>query len=109
MEIDQRGHLIIGGCDTVKLAEEFGTPLYVFDEQSIRDTCRAYKNEFESRYDRVKILYASKAFMTKAMAALIDQEGLYVDVCSQGEIYTCLQAGVKADKLYFHGQQQDGS
>ncbi len=106
MKIDQRGHLIIGGCDTVKLAEEFGTPLYVFDEQSIRDTCRAYKNEFESRYDKIKILYASKAFMTKAMAALIDQEGLYVDVCSQGEIYTCLQAGVKADKLYFHGNNK---
>ena len=46
--------MIIGGCDTVKLAEEFGTPLYVFDEQSIRDTCRAYKNEFESRYDKIR-------------------------------------------------------
>jgi len=106
MEIDNAGHLIIGGCDTVKLAKEFGTPLYIFDEQSIRNTCRLYKNEFESRYEKVKVLYASKAFMTKAMAMLVDQEGLSIDVCSPGEIYTCLQAGVNAEKLYFHGNNK---
>ncbi|MCR4427056.1 MAG: diaminopimelate decarboxylase, partial [Firmicutes bacterium] len=79
MSVNKNGHLTIGGCDTVRLAKRFGTPLYVYDEQAIRDACRAYRTEFESRYHDVEILYASKAFMTKAIVALMADEGLSLD------------------------------
>ena len=106
MEVTREGHLSIGGCDVVELAKRYKTPLYIFDEEYIREIARLYKNEFEKRYDDVKVLYASKAFLTKAMAALIDQEGICFDVCSQGEMYTVMQAGVSPDKIYYHGNNK---
>lgn len=106
MSINNKGRLAIGGCDAVALAARFGTPLYVADELAIREACRAYRREFESRYPDVKILYASKAFMTKAIALLVSQEGLCIDVCSGGELYTALAAGCRPDCIYFHGNNK---
>ena len=104
--INERGHLEIGGCDAVELAAEFGTPLYVFDEVHIRHQCREYRRAFESRYPSVRIEYATKAFLCLAMAQLVHQEGLHLDVASAGELYTALKAGVPAAELDFHGNNK---
>ena len=95
--INAQGHLEIGGCDTVELAREFGTPLYIMDEALIRENCRRYTSAFADRYPgESEVSYASKAFLVTAMARLIDQEGLAIDVASGGELFTALQAGFPA-------------
>jgi diaminopimelate decarboxylase len=104
--IDAQGHLEIGGCDTTRLAAEFGTPLYVIDEATVRANCRAYRAAFEARYPANEIYYASKAFLTMAMARLIAEEGLHMDVASQGELYVALQAGFPAERLALHGNNK---
>jgi diaminopimelate decarboxylase len=105
--INAAGHLDIGGCDVVDLAARFGTPLYIVDEATVRQTCRSYRDAFAQFYsddpDRVLVLYASKAWNCQALCALVAQEGLGIDVVSGGELYTALQAGVSGDRLYLHG------
>lgn len=104
--INAEGHLEIGGCDTTHLAAEFGTPLYVMDEAAIRANCREYRAAFAARYPDNAVYYASKAFLTLAMARLIDQEGLGMDVASLGELYVALQAGFPAERLGLHGNNK---
>lgn len=107
LKVNSCGHLEIGGADTVELAEKFGTPLYVFDEAHIRDMMRVYKNTIEDKYDgNGLVLYASKAFSCKAMYTIARSEGIGVDVVSGGELYTALQAGFPADKIYMHGNNK---
>jgi diaminopimelate decarboxylase len=106
MKINERGHLSIGGCDAVELTREFGTPLYVMDEEQIRRICRSYYEHFMVKYPGNEVIYASKAFMTKAMARIIAQEKLGLDVVSGGELYTALEAGFPADRIYFHGNNK---
>jgi len=101
--VNERGHLEVGGCDTVELARAFGTPLYVMDEALIRQMCRAYRRAFESRHPDSLIFFASKAFMTKAICKIVQQEGLGLDVASAGELYTALQAGFPPEWLCLHG------
>lgn len=79
MAINEWGHLQIGGCDAVKLAHEFGTPLYVMDEDEIRRVCREYKAAFTDAAG-AEVIYASKAFMNLAICRIIEQEGLSIDV-----------------------------
>ena len=104
--VGRNGHLEIGGCDTVQLAREFGTPLYVVDEALVRANCRAYKAAFDACYPRNDIYYASKAFLSIAMAALIASEGLCMDVASQGELYVALEGGFPAERLALHGNNK---
>ena len=104
--INHRGHLEVGGCDTVELAQRFGTPLYVMDEQCLRLTCRDYRRAFESRYPNVHISFSSKAFTTAALCRIVDQEGLGVDVSSGGELRTALHAGVAPDRIFIHGSNK---
>ena len=104
--INDAGHLEIGGCDTVTLARHFETPLYVFDEADIRDRCRTYRAAFESRYPHVTIAYAGKAFLTPAMARLIDEEGFDLDVASGGELHVARVADFPARRLVFHGNNK---
>lgn len=104
--INDRGHLEIGGCDTVGLASQYGTPLYVFDEATIRRNCRDYRRAFESRYPRVSVAYAGKALLCLAMARLIQEEGLHLDVASAGELHTALAAGFPAQHLVLHGNNK---
>ena len=104
--INAQGHLEIGGCDTTELAAEFGTPLYVIDEATVRANCRNYLAAFAARYPRNEIYNASKAFLTLAMARLIAQEGLYMDVASLGELYVALQAGFPVDRIALHGNNK---
>jgi diaminopimelate decarboxylase len=104
--INAEGHLEIGGCDTTRLAAEFGTPLYVMDEAAIRANCRNYRAAFNRLYPDTEICYAGKAFLTLAMARLIAQEGLSMDVAALGELYTALEAGFPPERLALHGNNK---
>lgn len=106
MRVNEKGHLEVGGCDTLRLAEEFGTPLYVMDETLLRENCRRYVNALQKYYPKGKILFAGKAFLVKAMVRLVEEEGLSLDVVSGGELYTALQAGFPPERLYFHGNNK---
>lgn len=101
--VNERGHLEIGGCDAVDLAREFGTPLYVMDEQAIRDACRSYRRAFETRYPRNLIHFAGKAFLCTAMCRIALQEGLGLDVAAGGELYTAIVADFPMEKVNLHG------
>lgn len=97
--------LYIGGISTGELVKEFKTPLYVIDEELVRDRCRRYYKSFEA--DKVnKVTYAGKAFLTLAMCQIINSEGLYLDVVSGGELYTALKSGFPMKKIYFHGNNK---
>ncbi len=105
--VNEKGNLTLAGVDTTELANEFGTPLYVFDEESIRENCREFKTAFDRFYDgNAKVLYASKAFSCKEMYRIINSEGLGIDVVSGGELYTALSVGFPAEKIYFHGNNK---
>ncbi len=106
MRVNNRGHLEVGGCDTVDLAKQFGTPLYIFDETKLRQTCREYHNSFVEKYGNAMVLYASKAFLTTAICRIMEEEGLGLDVVSGGELYTALQAGFPMERVYFHGNNK---
>ncbi len=105
-EINEKGHLSVGGCDSVALAKEYGTPLYVFDEVSLRRKCAEFKTEFGQRYADTTVLYASKAFINGALARIFKEEGLGLDVVSGGEMSIAHAARFPMDKLYFHGNNK---
>ncbi|HYF80124.1 MAG TPA: diaminopimelate decarboxylase [Symbiobacteriaceae bacterium] len=100
------GHLTIGGVDTLDLAREFGTPLYIMDEELIRQNCRAYVGAFAAYYPNAEVAFASKAFLCSAMVALVEQESMSLDVVSGGEIATALNAGFPMERTYFHGNNK---
>jgi diaminopimelate decarboxylase len=105
--INEAGHLEIGGCDCVELAEEFGTPLYVLDEKYIRENCRRYLNALKEFYRKEsRVVYAGKAFLTLGMCKLIEQEGLWLDVSSGGELYTALRADFPPQRILLHGNNK---
>jgi diaminopimelate decarboxylase len=105
-EVNAAGHLVLGGCDTVELAAELGTPLYVFDEETLRMMCREFVGEFTSRYADTTVAYASKAFVNPALARLVHEEGLGLDVVSGGELAVAKAAGVPMSDIYFHGNNK---
>jgi diaminopimelate decarboxylase len=104
--VNDSGHLVIGGCDTVELAAEFGTPLYLFDELALRNKCAEFKREFGQRYADTTVLYSAKAFINKALARLFNEEGLGLDVVSAGEISIVRSAGFPLDRVYFPGNNK---
>lgn len=99
-------HLEIGGCDAVKLAKEFGTPLYVLDEETIRNRSRTYVHSFRKYHQNTEIAYACKALCVTGLLKIIASEGLGLDVSSGGEIFTALRAGCDLKKAYFHGNNK---
>jgi len=105
-EVNNRSHLIIGGCDTVELAAEFGTPLYVFDESSLRSKCAEFKAEFGQRYSDTTVIYACKAFINRALVLILKEEGLGLDVASAGELGIAQSVGFPLDTVYFHGNNK---
>jgi diaminopimelate decarboxylase len=105
-QVNDRGHLVVGGCDVVDLAAEFGTPLYLFDETSLREKCREFKHEFGSRYADTTVVYSCKAFINKALLLLIDEEGLGLDVVSGGELGIARSVGFPMEKVYFAGNNK---
>lgn len=104
--INEKGHLEIGGCDTVDLAKTYGTPLYVMDEALIRERCRQFMEAFRASGLRFQVAYASKAFCVMAMCRLVEEEGLSLDVVSDGELYTALRAGYPPERIHFHGNNK---
>lgn len=105
--VNVENHLTIGGCDCTALAKEFGTPLYVMDENLIRENCRLYTDSVNRFYNgNGLVLYASKAFSSLAIYKIVQEEGMGVDVVSGGELYTALKAGFPAEKIYFHGNNK---
>ena len=104
--VNAQGHLEIGGCDTLNLAREFGTPLYVMDEGQIRENCRRYKAAFEARYPKNDISFASKAYLNMAICKVIASEGLSLDVASAGELYTAVKAGFPMGRVLLHGNNK---
>jgi diaminopimelate decarboxylase len=106
MQIDANGHLQIGQCDVIQLANTYGTPLYILDEMALRQKCREYHRAFREFYPDYQILYASKAFSTMAICRLMEQEGLGLDVVSGGELFTALAADFPPENICFHGNNK---
>ena len=105
-QINAQGHLEIGGCDVTDLAEQFGTPLYIVDEALVRQRAREFVEAFRASGLKFQVAYASKAFCVMAMCAIAEQEDMSLDVVSDGELYTALQAGFPAERIHFHGNNK---
>lgn len=105
-EVNEQGHLRIGGCDVVELAEQFGTPLYLFDEFTLRYKCREFKERFGEHYPGTMVIYASKAFLNRALALIFKEEGLGLDVVSGGEISIARSVDFPSERVYFHGNNK---
>ena len=95
------GRCAIGGVDLEALAEEYGTPLFVYDEDDLRSRCAEYRDAFPGG-----VHYASKAFLCRAMARLVADEGLDIDVATGGELHVALDAGVAAERIVVHGNNK---
>lgn len=107
LSVNNQGHLCIAGHDTVSLAKEFGTPLYVLNEDKVRSNCKGYKTAIDTYYGGNGLaLYASKALCTMYTARIAADEGLGADVVSGGEIYTLKKAGFPMEKVFFHGNNK---
>ncbi len=104
--VNKAGHLEIGGCDAVDLAQQYSTPLYVMDEAHIRQTMRALKKALQDLQPATEIIFASKAFSCLAIALIAAQEGLWIDVASAGELYTALRADFPPERIVFHGNNK---
>ena len=105
-EVGKTGHLHVGGCDLVELVKQFGSPLYVFDEVTIREMCKAFTRTFSGRYPKSHAAYSSKAFANPALARILDEEGLSMDVVSGGELAMAKAAKFPAERLNFHGNNK---
>jgi len=104
--VSKQGHLMIGGCDTVELATKYDTPLYLFDEYTLRNKCQEFKTEFSLRYADTTVVYASKAFLNGALAVIIKEEGLGLDVVSAAELAIASSANFPMDMVYLHGNNK---
>jgi diaminopimelate decarboxylase len=100
-EVAASGRLSIAGCDVLELAERFGTPLFVYDEAHLRARCREAVAAFGDG-----VAYATKAFLCRAMARLAHEEGMALDVATEGELHVALAAGVPANRLVLHGNNK---
>ena len=105
-EVNSFGHLVIGGCDVTDLVEEFGSPLYVYDEVTLRTMCREFVREFSNLYSDSAVLYAAKAFLNPAISNIVNEEGLGMDVVSGGELAVAINSGFPAGSIYFHGNNK---
>ena len=105
-QINNQGHLTIGGVDTVALAKKYGTPLIVYDVSKIRNQIRAFKKVFAAEDVKYAVSYASKAFACIAMYQVAASEGAFTDVVSTGELYTALKANFSVKKISFHGNNK---
>jgi diaminopimelate decarboxylase len=105
--VDERGRLWLGECLASSLAQEFGTPLYVFDEATLRFRCRTYRQSLAENYPgQGQVAYASKAYLNLALAQLFAQERMNLDVVSGGELYVACQAGFPPQRIHFHGNNK---
>jgi diaminopimelate decarboxylase len=106
-KVNSDDNLEIGGCDVTTLVQQFGSPLYILDEATLRTACQQYRDSFQKYYQGAsQVLYASKAWNCLAVGAIVASEGLGIDVVSGGELYTALTAGVSPEKIYLHGNNK---
>ena len=107
ISINNNGVLTFAGQDVTELAQKYGTPLYLLDEEKIREKCQTYVNAMRENFgEKYAVLYASKANSFKKIYNIVESEGMCVDVVSIGEIYTALKAGFPLDKAYFHSNNK---
>lgn len=107
LDVNKEGHLTVGGMDTIALAKEFGTPVYLLDEIVIRAQCRIYRDAAKRYFGEDALpLYASKALCFTGVYRIAAEEGLGVDCVSGGELYTARRAGFPAERIYFHGNNK---
>lgn len=107
LSVNENGHLTIGGLDTVDLAKEYGTPLYVMDEDLLRKNCRSFKQSIDRYYGgKGLVCYASKVFCCKEMYRIMMSEDMGLDVVSAGELYTAASVGFPMEKVCFHGNNK---
>jgi len=107
LDVNDNGHLTIGGVDTLALAQQYGTPLYVMDEAEIRRACRSYRQSITDYYgSNGMVVYAGKALLCKEICRVIAQEDIGLDVVSGGELFTALEAGFPMDRVVFHGNNK---
>ena len=104
--VNAQGHLTIGGCDVSELAQRHGTPLYVFDEDTLRERCRRFVREFGRLHADTQVIYACKAYVNPALAKLLLEEGLGLDVVSGGEAAIAQAVAYPPEKVYFHGNNK---
>ena len=104
--VDGQGQLVIGGCNAHDLASEYGTPVYVLDEATLRGRCRSFASEFSQRIPGCQVVYASKAYINPALAAIFNEEGLGLDVVSGGELAIAQAVGFPLENVYFHGNNK---
>ncbi|PKB78527.1 MAG: diaminopimelate decarboxylase [SAR202 cluster bacterium Io17-Chloro-G9] len=104
--INEDGQLVIGGCNTLELAQQYGTPVYVLDEETLRARCRGFVREFQQRHANCQVVYACKAYINPALAQIFDQEGLGLDVVSGGEFAIARAARFPLERVYFHGNNK---
>ena len=105
--INAKGHLTFAGQDTTELAAQYGTPLYLIDENKIREKMSTYVKAMKENFGEDALpLYASKALCFKKIYKIANEEHMGVDAVSPGEIYTALQAGFPMEKVYFHGNNK---
>ena len=107
ISVNEKGHLTFAGYDTVELAEKYGTPLYLMDEDKIREHVRAYKTAMAEYFPKGSMPeFASKAFSCKQIYRIMAEEGIDIDVVSPGEIYTAVKAGFPMENSFFHGNNK---
>lgn len=104
--VNDQGHLCIAGCDVVSLSEEFGTPLYLIDEYTLRNHCRDFKTEFSKHYHDTAVIYASKALLNRQVALIIAEEEIGLDVVSGGDLSVARSVNFPMDTVYFHGNNK---
>ena len=107
LKVNEKGHLVFSGFDTVELAEKYGTPAYIMDEQIIRSRCRIYKKAMSEYFGGSSMpLFASKALCFKGIYRIMAEEGMGIDVVSPGELYTAYEAGFPMERAFFHGNNK---
>ncbi|MDI2588430.1 diaminopimelate decarboxylase [Psychrobacillus sp. NEAU-3TGS] len=104
--VNEKGHLVLGGIDSLELAKTYGTPLFVYDLSLIRERARAFIQTFQEQNVPAQVAYASKAFSSVAMYQVMKQENLSLDVVSSGELYTAIKAGFPVERIHFHGNNK---
>lgn len=107
LSTNQKGHLSIKNHDLVDISEKFGTPVYVMDEECIRNSCKKYTDAINKYYDsKAMVLFASKSLNCKEICKIIDQENMGIDVVSGGELYTAIKSNFPMSKIHFHGNNK---
>lgn len=108
LTVNEKNHLCFAGVDTTHLAKTYGTPTYFMDEDRIRELCRIYKKAVKKAFgDKGRVIYASKAASFKKMYQIMNEEDMFCDVVSVGEIHTAEVAGFPMEKTYFHSNNKN--